>query len=304
MPTGPVEIRSLVRQLLRHRGLLDNIYGTAGLTTVQCHVLIELEQGPLSAEELAGRLNIDVINANRTLAILINNDTVSYQADAKSAHPTYLLSDFGRARLDQHHVGINSEIALYLEQLDLDEIENLSRSLYRYNRAMEQSHHQKGFTLRLLEPADNAAIAAVIRKVSTEYGLTEDKGYSVADPTLDSLSECYQADNAAYWVVEQNGKILGGGGIAPLKGEDAVCELQKMYFRPELRGKGFARRLAAMAMKFAREKGYTACYLETTACLKEAIHLYESIGFEHLDKPLGNTGHSDCEVVMLKAFSS
>ncbi|OEE60586.1 GNAT family N-acetyltransferase [Enterovibrio norvegicus FF-33] len=167
---------------------------------------------------------------------------------------------------------------------------------------MEQSEHQKGFTLRPLEPADNAAIAAVIRKVSTEYGLTEDKGYSVADPALDSLSECYQADNAAYWVVEHKGKILGGGGIAPLEGEASLCELQKMYFRPELRGKGFARRIAAMAMKFAREKGYTGCYLETTACLKEAIHLYESLGFKHLDKPLGKTGHGDCEVVMLKTF--
>ncbi|WP_407332159.1 GNAT family N-acetyltransferase [Enterovibrio sp. 27052020O] len=302
MPSGPIEIRSLVRQLLRHRGLLDNIYGTAGLTTVQCHVLIELEQGALSAEELATRLNIDVINANRTLAILINHDTVAYQVDGRSAKPHYLLTELGRKRLEQHHVGINQEIALYLEQLDLDEIESLSRSLHRYNRAMEQSAHQKGYTLRTLEPADNAAIAAVIRKVSAEYGLTEDKGYSVADPTLDSLSECYQADNAAFWVIEHKGKILGGGGIAPLMGEDSLCELQKMYFRPELRGKGFARRLAAMAMKFAREKGYTGCYLETTACLKEAIHLYESLGFKRLDKPMGITGHGDCEVVMLKTF--
>lgn len=56
MTTGPVEIRSLVRQLLRHRGLLDNIYGTAGLTTVQCHVMIELEQESLTAKQLSERL--------------------------------------------------------------------------------------------------------------------------------------------------------------------------------------------------------------------------------------------------------
>lgn len=302
MPTGPAEIRSLVRQLLRHRGLLDNIYGTAGLTTVQCHVMIELEQEAMSATELAERLNIDVANANRTLAILINNDNVTSHIDVQSNQPKYSLSDAGKARLDEHHHGINQQIALYLEQLDTDEIEALSHSLYRYNRAMEQSERQKGFTLRRLEPADNAAIAAVIRKVSEEYGLTADKGYGVSDPTLDVLSENYKADNAAYWVIEQNGKILGGGGIAPLPGEESVCELQKMYFRPALRGRGFARRLAAQAMKFARQKGYSACYLETTACLKEAIHLYESMGFERLEAPLGNTGHTDCEVVMLKKF--
>ncbi|NGO00170.1 MarR family transcriptional regulator [Grimontia sp. S25] len=300
MTTGPVEIRSLVRQLLRHRGLLDNIYGTAGLTTVQCHVMIELEQEPLTAEQLSERLNIDVANANRTLAILINNDNVASSIDRESNLPRYSLSDVGKERLDEHHFGINQQIALYLEQLDTDEIESLSTSLHRYNRAMEQSERQKGFTLRLLEPADNAAIATVIRKVSEEYGLTADKGYSVADPTLDVLSESYKADNAAYWVVEQNGKILGGGGIAPLPGEEGVCELQKMYFRPELRGRGFARRLAAMAMKFARNQGYHSCYLETTACLKEAIRLYESLGFKRVDAPLGNTGHTDCEVAMLK----
>ncbi|WP_082111444.1 helix-turn-helix domain-containing GNAT family N-acetyltransferase [Grimontia sp. AD028] len=300
MTTGPVEIRSLVRQLLRHRGLLDNIYGTAGLTTVQCHVMIELEQESLTAEQLSERLNIDVTNANRTLAILINNDNVASSIDGESNLPRYSLSDVGKERLDEHHFGINQQIALYLEQLDTDEIESLSTSLHRYNRAMEQSERQKGFTLRLLEPADNAAIATVIRKVSEECGLTADKGYSVADPTLDVLSESYKVDNAAYWVVEQNGKILGGGGIAPLPGEEGVCELQKMYFRPELRGRGFARRLAAMAMKFARNQGYHSCYLETTACLKEAIRLYESLGFKRVDAPLGNTGHTDCEVAMLK----
>lgn len=300
MKTGPVEIRQLVRQLLRHRGLLDNIYGNAGLTTVQCHVLIELEQQAMSADELATRLNIDVTNANRTLAILINNDSVISNIDPHSGMPIYRLSDAGSARLSEHHCGINQQIALYLEQLDSDEIELLATSLNRYNRAMEQSEKQKGFTLRLLEPADNAAIATVIRKVSAEYGLTADKGFSVADPSLDTLSENYKGDNAAYWVIEQHGKILGGGGVAPLAGVEGVCELQKMYFRPALRGRGFARRLAAKAMKFAREQGFSACYLETTACLSEAIRLYESIGFEHLDGPLGNTGHSDCEVVMLK----
>ncbi|PKF50368.1 bifunctional helix-turn-helix transcriptional regulator/GNAT family N-acetyltransferase [Enterovibrio nigricans] len=302
MATGAVQIRQLVRQLLRHRGLLDNIYGTTNLTTVQCHVLIELENEALSASEIASRLNIDVANANRTLAILINNDNVLSHASPESVQPTYSLSDTGRTRLREHHQGINQQITGYLEQLDSDEIETLSCALHRYNRAMLQTEQQSGYTVRRLEPADNAAIANVIRKVSAEYGLTADKGYSVSDPTLDALSECYKPSNAAYWVIEKDGKIWGGGGIAPLSGEDDVCELQKMYIRPELRGRGFARRLAATAMKFAREKGYTACYLETTACLKEAISLYESMGFHHLDAPLGNTGHCDCEVAMLKRF--
>lgn len=41
---------------------------------------------------------------------------------------------------------------------------------------------------------------------------------------------------------------------------------------------------------------------ETTAFLKEAIGLYEHLGFTHIDAPLGCTGHVDCEVRMLKTL--
>ena len=46
--------------------------------------------------------------------------------------------------------------------------------------------------------------------------------------------------------------------------------------------------------------GFKRCYLETTAFLKEAIGLYEHLGFQHIDYALGCTGHVDCEVRMLR----
>lgn len=155
--------------------------------------------------------------------------------------------------------------------------------------------------IRPLTHEDNPAIARVIRQVSAEYGLTADKGYTVADPNLDALYQLYSQPGHAYWVIEQNGCVLGGGGVAPLTcSEPDICELQKMYFLPQARGKGMAKKLALMAMDHARRQGFTRCYLETTAFLKEAIALYEHLGFEHIDGPLGCTGHVDCEVRMLK----
>jgi putative acetyltransferase len=62
--------------------------------------------------------------------------------------------------------------------------------------------------LRRITAADNAAIARVIRQVSAEYGLTADKGYTVADPNLDELYELYSQPGSAYWVVEKEGKWL------------------------------------------------------------------------------------------------
>ncbi|MCX8958497.1 GNAT family N-acetyltransferase [Erwinia psidii] len=155
--------------------------------------------------------------------------------------------------------------------------------------------------VRLLRPSDNPHIARVIRDVSAEFGLTADKGFTVADPNLDRLFELYNKPDSAYWVVEQDGTIMGGGGVAPLLCSDVdICELQKMYFMPPVRGMGIARELAMQAMEFARVRGFKRCYLETTASLTRAIRLYEHLGFKHIDSPMGCTGHVDCEVTMLR----
>ncbi len=157
--------------------------------------------------------------------------------------------------------------------------------------------------LRRIKKTDNPVIARIIRQVSAEFGLTADKGYTVADPNLDTLFDTYSQPGHAYWVLEQAGEVVGGGGIAPLSGsEPDICELQKMYFLAQARGQGQAKKLALTAMAFAREQGFRRCYLETTATLKQAIALYERLGFEHISEPLGNTGHVDCEVRMLKAL--
>ncbi|AXF78322.1 GNAT family N-acetyltransferase [Erwinia tracheiphila] len=154
--------------------------------------------------------------------------------------------------------------------------------------------------IRPIQPADNPFIARVIRDVSSEFGLSADKGFTVADPNLDRLFELYSEPDSAYWVIELDGVIVGGGGVAPLLGSDAdICELQKMYFMPIVRGMGIAKKLALKAMDFARSHGYQRCYLETTASLTRAIRLYEHLGFEHIDGPMGCTGHTDCEVTML-----
>ncbi|MGB9096566.1 GNAT family N-acetyltransferase [Erwinia sp.] len=162
---------------------------------------------------------------------------------------------------------------------------------------------QLNLHVRPITLADNPQIAQVIRDVSAEFGLTADKGFTVADPNLDHLFELYSEPDSAYWVIELEGKIVGGGGVAPLQcSEEGVCELQKMYFMPAVRGLGLARELAMQAMDFAREREFKRCYLETTASLTRAVRLYEHLGFEHIPGPMGCTGHVDCEVTMLKTL--
>ena len=156
--------------------------------------------------------------------------------------------------------------------------------------------------LRPIQPKDNAAMAAIIRTVSAEFGLAPSAGFAVADAALDDLYAVYSDDTAAYWVVENEaGEVVGGGGIAPLQGAPDILEIQKMYFLPETRGQGLAKSILLLCFAFGEHQGKTALYLETTAKLNQAVALYEKLGFAHLDKPLGNTGHSAaCEIYMHK----
>jgi putative acetyltransferase len=57
--------------------------------------------------------------------------------------------------------------------------------------------------------------------------------FSYADPYLDLMFEEYNKPKSVYYVVENNGKVVGSG-VAPLENEAAtICELQKMYFLPK-----------------------------------------------------------------------
>lgn len=160
------------------------------------------------------------------------------------------------------------------------------------------------YQIRTIQIQDNPSIAQVIREVSKEFGLAPESGFAVADPILNDLYQVYAQPNAQYWIIEDaNGRVVGGGGLSPLQGDATVLEIQKMYFLPELRGLGFAKKILEKFFEFAQQQGFQSCYLETTQDLWQAIKLYEKLGFEHLSQPKGNTGHSHvCEVWMLKTL--
>lgn len=297
------QLRHYSRQAVRLLGMLDKQCGDVALTPVQAHALGEIQLQPLSINQLAQQLNVDKSNASRTVTGLIKLGLVESIENPKDKRSQLVaLTEQGQQALSQLDQQQNSFFEQLLTQLDDSEQEQLKLGLETYLKGLTKVCQAEEYVLRPLTKADNSQVADVIRKVSAEYGLTADKGYGVADPTLDDMYSVYDQQGAAYWVVEYQGEIVGGGGFAPLTGEPNVCELQKMYFLPQTRGHGLAKRIVALSLQLAKQFGYQQCYLETTECLREAVGLYEKLGFEHLDAPLGQTGHDACEVVMLKTL--
>lgn len=297
------QLRHYSRQVVRLLGMLDKQCGDVALTPVQAHALGEIQLQPLTINQLAQQLSVDKSNASRTITGLIKLGLVESIENPKDKRSQLVvLTIQGQQALSQLDQQQNSFFEQLLTQLDDCEQEQLKLGLETYLKGLIKVCQAEEYVLRPLTKADNPQVADVIRKVSAEYGLTADKGYGVADPTLDDMYSVYNQYGAAYWVIEHRGEIVGGGGFAPLAGEPNVCELQKMYFLPQTRGHGLAKRIVALSLQLAKQFGYQQCYLETTECLREAVGLYEKLGFEHLDAPLGQTGHDACEVVMLKVL--
>lgn len=160
----------------------------------------------------------------------------------------------------------------------------------------------KSISIRKIQPDDNAPIANVIRTVFEQEGYPC-TGTAYADSQLDYLFETYQAPKSVYFVIESEGRILGGGGIAPLdEGALETCELQKMYFLPEVRGKGVGQQMIQQCLEAAAQRGFQYCYLETLPQMKAAQHVYQKMGFTYLDAPMGSTGHISCPVWMIKSL--
>ncbi len=155
------------------------------------------------------------------------------------------------------------------------------------------------FNVRVIQPKDNQALANVIRTVLTQQGNNVD-GTVFTDEATDRMYDGYQTNNSVYYIVEIDGQVMGGCGVAHLSGEpETVCELQRLFLLKEARGKGIGQLLMDKCIDFAKQSGYKLMYLETFPNMIEAIGLYKKNGFKLIDNPMGNTGHFYCTTRMV-----
>ena len=155
------------------------------------------------------------------------------------------------------------------------------------------------YNIREIRSKDNKQVENVIRTCLIEFGANHE-GTAWADPDLCRFSEIYNTEGNKYWVIEgENGTILGGVGIGNLEGTDKICELQKMYCLPEIRGTGLSHKLMDIALNYAKQY-YKKCYLETLPNMIGAQKFYEKYGFVRIYEPVIKTDHFACDVLYIK----
>lgn len=156
--------------------------------------------------------------------------------------------------------------------------------------------------IRPLLQSDNHAIATIIRRSLEEFG-TAKKGTAYFDKSTDHLYEEFRTKRSAYFIVEENSQVIGGAGIYPSNNlPEHTCELVKMYLSKNVRGRGIGRILLSACINEAKALGYKQMYIETMPELATAVSMYHKAGFQTIDNPLGNSGHTACNLWMIKVL--
>jgi putative acetyltransferase len=151
---------------------------------------------------------------------------------------------------------------------------------------------------REVKKEDNILLARMIRQVFKEHDAPE-SGTVFSDPTTDDLFGLFRLNKSVLWVAELDGLALGCCGIYPTDGLENNCaELVKYYLAESERGRGTGKQLMDLCIASARDLGYKKLYLESMPHFSKAVRIYEKLGFQKLSGPLGNSGHTTCNIWM------
>ena len=131
--------------------------------------------------------------------------------------------------------------------------------------------------------AESPAQIAQARELFLEYA--KSLGFSLCfqsfDQELASLPGGYAAPEGRLFLAEFDGQLAGCAALHKL--ENGVCEMKRLYVRPQFRGKRLGRLLADRIIAEARQIGYQRIRLDTVEpVMKDAVAMYHKIGFREI----------------------
>jgi putative acetyltransferase len=149
--------------------------------------------------------------------------------------------------------------------------------------------------------AESPAQIAQVREVFLEYA--QSLGFSLCfqnfDEELASLPGDYAPPEGRLLLAEYESQLAGC--VALHKLDPAICEMKRLYLRPQFRGKGLGRSLAERIIAEARQIGYRHMRLDTVEpVMKDAVAMYRMLGFREIapyrSNPIAGTLYMELEL--------
>ena len=124
---------------------------------------------------------------------------------------------------------------------------------------------------------------AQARELILEYGRS--LGFSLCfqsfEKELEALPGEYAPPRGCLLLAEYEGRLAGCVALHALDGD--ICEMKRLYLRPQFRGKGLGRVLAKRIIAEARQIGYSFMRLDTIEpVMKDAVAMYRRLGFKQI----------------------
>lgn len=122
-----------------------------------------------------------------------------------------------------------------------------------------------------------------VRVLFKEYAnwLAFDLCFQDFEKELDELPGDYAPPDGRLLLAYFDSKVTGC--VALRRFDDRICEMKRLYVRPEFRKKGIGRKLAVAIINEAKKIGYKSMRLDTLSVMKEALALYQSLDFKRIE---------------------
>jgi len=139
-----------------------------------------------------------------------------------------------------------------------------------------------------IEAANWPAEVPLARELFLEYAewLDLDLCFQGFDAELAGLPGGYAPPHGNLWFARVEGAVAGVVGLRPFGNDGpgtrsarSVCEMKRLWVRPDYRGLGLGRRLAEQTLRAAADMGYRRMVLDTVNHMTEARALYAGLGF-------------------------
>jgi len=133
------------------------------------------------------------------------------------------------------------------------------------------------------EQAQSPQQIGQIRTLFLEYAssLNFDLCFQSFDKELAELPGDYAPPEGRLLLVSVNGEAAACVALHKLTSE--VCEMKRLYVRPQFRGKGLGRALAECVIDDARQIGYKRLRLDTVEpVMRTAVAMYRVLGFREI----------------------